>query len=70
MLAHRLMKLNDTIERRKAWWPTLIRDIRRQSVTQPVVFYGAILAIISVACTIVQTIVSVWGLIVALKGSA
>jgi len=67
VLAHRIHILEKAVKNRGSWWPTLMRDIKKQSETQPIVFYGSILAIISVVCTVLQTIATFWGLALVLR---
>jgi hypothetical protein len=61
--------LEKAVKNQGSWWPTLMRDIKKQSETQPIVFYGSILAVISVMCSVLQpeTIATFWGLALILK---
>jgi hypothetical protein len=60
--------LEKALKNQGSWWPTLMRDIKTQSETQPIVFYGSILAVISIVCSVLQTIATFWGLALVLKG--
>jgi len=70
LLASRVLAIQRLITSRRRWWNVLARDIKRQSETQPFVFYGAILAIFFGVCSIIQTIASVWAVVLALKSSS
>ena len=62
-----MLALSKLVEKRRSWWPTLTRDIKLQTSTQPILFYGSILALISVISNLVQTVATVWGLVIAIK---
>lgn len=67
VLASRTLALVSLVEKRRSWWSTLIRDVKLQTSTQPILFYGSILAVISVISSVVQAVATVWGLVVAIK---
>ncbi|TDL26688.1 hypothetical protein BD410DRAFT_825792 [Rickenella mellea] len=62
LLAHRAIELENLVRSRRAFWPTLRRDLRRQRKEQPFAFWGAILALFFGICTVIQTVASVWAL--------
>lgn len=70
LLASRMLAVSRLIEKRRSWWPTLIRDVKLQTSTQPILFYGSILALISVFSNVVQAMATVWGLVIAIKQPA
>jgi len=67
VLSERTRKLRAEIERRRAWLPSLIRDIKKQAKTQPFLFYGGILAVFFGILQSIQTITSVWSLVLAIR---
>ncbi|TDL26696.1 hypothetical protein BD410DRAFT_531558 [Rickenella mellea] len=69
LLAHRAIELENLVRSRRAFWPTLRRDLRRQRKEQPFAFWGAILALFFGICTVIQTVTSVWTL-VAVHGNS
>jgi hypothetical protein len=69
VLASRAHALDELIKKRRRWWVALIRDIRRNSREQPFIFWGAILAVIFGICTLIQTVASVWSLVLAIQAS-
>ncbi|KAH7905186.1 hypothetical protein BJ138DRAFT_1165260 [Hygrophoropsis aurantiaca] len=66
VLASRIRLLNKEINYRRSRFPSLMRDIKKQIEMQPFLFYGAILAIFFGVCTLIQTVVSVWSLVLAI----
>ena len=62
-----MLALSKLVEKRRSWWPTLTRDIKFQTSTQPIIFYGSILAVISVFSDVVQAVATVWSLVIAIK---
>lgn len=67
LLASRVHAIQDLIHSRSRWWNVLFRDIRRQRNTQPFIFYGALAAIFFGICSVIQTLTSVWGLVITLR---
>ncbi|RPD71096.1 hypothetical protein L226DRAFT_469189 [Lentinus tigrinus ALCF2SS1-7] len=63
LLATRVNALQNELHRRRHWYNRLRRDIHRQKKEQPWMFWGAVLAAFFGFCTVVQTIVSVWALV-------
>ena len=45
----------------------LVRDIRKKSREQPFIFWGGILATFFGICSILQTVTSIWSLVLAIK---
>lgn len=68
LLASRVLAIRKLITSRSRWWNVLARDIKRQSDSQPFVFYAALLAIFFGVCSIIQTIASVCSVVLALRG--
>ena len=68
VLAYRTRALQKLVDYRRSWWPSLIRDVKKQLNSQPLFFYGAILAVFFGVCTVIQTVTSVWTLSLALQG--
>ncbi|TDL26698.1 hypothetical protein BD410DRAFT_783812 [Rickenella mellea] len=66
-LAHRTIELENLVRSRRAFWPTLRRDLRRQRKEQPFTFWGAILALFFGICTVIQTVASVWALVTTVQ---
>ncbi|TDL26687.1 hypothetical protein BD410DRAFT_895311 [Rickenella mellea] len=69
LLAHRALELENLVRSRRAFWPTLRRDLRRQRKEQPFAFWGSILALFFGICTVIQTVASVWALVAAVQGN-
>ncbi|TDL26690.1 hypothetical protein BD410DRAFT_531371 [Rickenella mellea] len=69
LLAHRAIELEKLVHSRRAFWPTLRRDLRRQRKEQPLAFWGSILALFFGICTVIQTVASVWALVAAVQGN-
>jgi hypothetical protein len=67
ILGSRFRTLHRLVTSRRRWWNRLMRDILRQSRKQPFVFYGALLAIFFGLLSCIQTVTSVWGLVIAIK---
>jgi len=45
VLAYRTHVLQKLVANRRSWWPSLVRDLRKQFNAQPLFFYGALLAV-------------------------
>lgn len=69
VLAYRAHTLRRLVDYRRSWWPSLVRDMQKQIEAQPVLFYGAILAVFFGLCTVIQTVASVWSLVLALRST-
>jgi len=69
VLAYRTHALQKLVAKRRSWWRSLVRDLRKQFNAQPLFFYGALLAVFFGVCTVIQTIASVWSLVLALKAA-
>lgn len=67
MLASRILALENLIRYRKSYWPSLIRDINRTRNEQPYIYWGTILATIFGICSVIQTVASVWSLVLAIQ---
>ena len=62
VLARRAHAVQRLVDYRRSWWPSLVRDVKKQIKAQPLVFYGAVLAVFFGICTVIQTVASVWSL--------
>jgi len=69
VLASRAYALDQLIKKRRHWWAALIRDIRKIYREQPFVFWGAIFGVVFGICTIIQTVTSVWSLVLAIQAA-
>jgi len=67
VLSERTHKLRAEIDRRRAWLPSLMRDIKKQVKTQPFLFYGGLLAVFFGILQTIQTITSIWSIVLALR---
>jgi len=67
VLASRILALENLIRYRVSYWPSLIRDINRTKKEQPYIYWGTILATFFGICAVIQTIASVWSLVVAIQ---
>ncbi|KAH7905116.1 hypothetical protein BJ138DRAFT_1165352 [Hygrophoropsis aurantiaca] len=67
VLAYRIDRLNKEINYRRSWLPSLMRDIKKQIEMQPFLFYGAILAVFFGVCTLIQTVMSIWSVVLAIR---
>lgn len=69
VLASRAYALDEVIRKRRRRWVALIRDTRKNAREQPFFFWGAVLAILFGICTLVQTVASVWALVLAIQAA-
>ncbi|KIJ93169.1 hypothetical protein K443DRAFT_408357 [Laccaria amethystina LaAM-08-1] len=67
VLMHRVYSLEKLIQHRRSWLPSLIRDVRKSKRQQPFVFWGSVLAILYGSSSILQTLASVWSIILVYK---
>ncbi|KAI0364776.1 hypothetical protein BV20DRAFT_1039225 [Pilatotrama ljubarskyi] len=67
LLASRVLIIENELRRRRRWYNRLRRDIQKRKKTEPWMFWGTVLAVFFGICTVIQTITSVWSLIVSLK---
>jgi hypothetical protein len=69
VLICRAYDLQGLVNYQRSWWPSLIRDMKKQFQVQPLFFYGAILAVFFGVCTMIQTVTSVWSLVLTLRAA-
>lgn len=72
LLLHKVLKsrvhaLNTTITYRRKWLPSLIRDIHTSKREAPFVFWGSVLAIIFGVCSMLQTVMAAWSIVLAYR---
>ncbi|KAI0770887.1 hypothetical protein BD413DRAFT_626358 [Trametes elegans] len=68
LLASRVLEIEDALRKRRHWYNRLRRDINKRKKTEPWMFWGAVLAVFFGVCTVIQTVTSVWSLVVSLGG--
>ncbi|TDL17729.1 hypothetical protein BD410DRAFT_843393 [Rickenella mellea] len=67
LLAERAAAIEDLIKSRRSFRRSFRRDLRRQMKDQPFIFWGTVLAIFFGICTIIQTVASIWALVIAIE---
>jgi len=67
VLAYRANILQKLVAYRRLWWQSLFRDMKKHYHAQPFLFYGTMLAVIFGVCTVIQTVTSVWSLVIAIR---
>lgn len=69
LFASRVYTLEKLIKHRRSWWPSLKRDLQRNRAEQPFLFWGSIFAIIFGICSIIQTVMSIWSVVLAIQAA-
>jgi len=69
VLASRVLALEKLIQHRVSYWPSLMRDINQTKKEQPYIYWGTILATFFGICAVIQTVVSVWSLVLAIQAA-
>ncbi|KAI9062303.1 hypothetical protein FKP32DRAFT_855610 [Trametes sanguinea] len=67
LLASRVLAIEEALRRRRHWYNRLRRDIHKRKKAEPWMFWGAVLAVFFGVCTVIQTVTSVWSLVVSLS---
>ncbi|KAI0638723.1 hypothetical protein C8Q77DRAFT_1045217 [Trametes polyzona] len=67
LLAGRVWAIEQELRRRRRWHSRLWRDIRKRKKEEPWMFWGTVLAVFFGICTVIQTVTSVWSLMVSLQ---
>ncbi|KAI8969684.1 hypothetical protein BD414DRAFT_510860 [Trametes punicea] len=67
LLASRVLAIETALRKRRHWYNRLRRDIHKRKKTEPWMFWGAVLAVFFGICTVIQTVTSVWALVVSLS---
>ncbi|OJT15639.1 hypothetical protein TRAPUB_5967 [Trametes pubescens] len=67
LLAGRVHIIETELRRRRHWYRRLLRDIHKRKKGEPWMFWGAVLAVFFGICTVIQTITSVWSLVVSVS---
>ncbi|RPD56326.1 hypothetical protein L227DRAFT_579044 [Lentinus tigrinus ALCF2SS1-6] len=65
LLAERVRLIEAALATRRHWYRRLRRDIHKRKKEEPWLFWGAVLAFLFGICTVIQTITSVWSLVLA-----
>ncbi|KAH8921711.1 hypothetical protein BT69DRAFT_303741 [Atractiella rhizophila] len=69
VFASRIHDLEREIRYRNSFHQRLRRDISRNMREQPFLFWGSLFAVIVGICTLIQTVTSVWGLLLAIQAA-
>ena len=67
VLASRVYALENTVRYRKGWLPSLLRDVSASRKDKPFFFWGSILTIGFGICQIIQTMATIWALVIAIR---
>lgn len=67
LLAGRVHIIETELCRRRHWYRRLRRDIHKRKKEEPWMFWGTVLAVFFGICTVIQTITSVWSLVVSVS---
>lgn len=67
LLSQRVIALQREIDSRNRWWNSFTRDLNKQSDVQRLMFYGAVLAVPFGILTVIQTICSVWSVVLTYR---
>ncbi|OSD05546.1 hypothetical protein PYCCODRAFT_1361462 [Trametes coccinea BRFM310] len=67
LLASRVLAIEAALRRRRHWYNRLRRDIHKRKKAEPWMFWGAVLAVFFGICTVIQTVTSVWSLVISLS---
>ncbi|KAH9885611.1 hypothetical protein C8Q73DRAFT_659512, partial [Cubamyces lactineus] len=67
IFASRVLAIEKELRRRRRWYNRLRRDVRKREREEPVMFWGTVLATFFGICSIIQTVTSIWSLVLALR---